>query len=129
VHLEQQTHANLLIQGGAPPGQQYGAPPPQGGYPGGPPPLQQVQAGPAEIQGYKQLLQACIQEKGLHTFYPPNSPIIDQIAQQAAGKVNQVISRWRVAKEIANDIVKLALYDIVIYIGELPHVFCSDHGR
>jgi hypothetical protein len=119
----------LFAQGGAPPGQYGGAPPPQGGYPGGPPPLQQVQAGPAEIQGYKQLLQACIQEKGLQNFYPPNSPIIDQIAQQAAGKVNQVISRWRVAKEIANDIVKLALYDIVIYIGESPYDFCSGHGR
>jgi hypothetical protein len=111
----------LIIQGappGQPPqGQQYGAPPPQGGY-GGPPPLQQVQGSPAEVQGYKQLLQACIQEKGLQNFYPPNSPVIDQIAQQAAGKVNQVIQRWRVAKEIANDIVKLALYDIVLYIGK-----------
>jgi hypothetical protein len=106
----------LCPQGGAPPGQ-YGAPPPQGGYGGGPPPLQQVQGSPAEVQGYKQLLQACIQEKGLQNFYPPNSPVIDSIAQQAAGKVNQVIQRWRVAKEIANDIVKLALYDIVLYIG------------
>ena len=103
-----------------PPGQgQYGAPPPQGGYPGGPPPQQLSQSSPAEVEGYKQLLNACIQEKNLQGFYPPNDPRIAQIAQQAGPKVNQVIQRWRVAKEIANDIVKLALYDIVLYIGRL----------
>ncbi|KAL5120021.1 hypothetical protein ACEQ8H_002119 [Pleosporales sp. CAS-2024a] len=115
-------------QGQPPQGQQqYGAPPPQGGY-GGPPPPQQVQAGPAEIQGYKQLLQACIQEKGLHNFYPPNSPILDQVAQQAASKINQVIQRWRVAKEIANDIVKLALYDIVLYIDDSGSMQFEEEG-
>ena len=77
-----------------------------------------MQAGPAEIAAYKQLLQACIQEKGLQSFYPPNSPILDQIANQAPGKVNQVIKEWKIVKEIANDIVKLALYDIVLYIGK-----------
>jgi hypothetical protein len=102
---------------GGPQGQQYGGPPPQGGY-GGPPPPQQVQAGPAEIAAYKQLLQSCIQEKGLQNFYPPNSPILDQIASQAPGKINQVIKEWKIMKEIANDVVKLALYDIVLYIGE-----------
>ncbi|KAI8931981.1 hypothetical protein NX059_010877 [Plenodomus lindquistii] len=119
--------------GGAPPGQppqgqQYGAPPPQGGGYGGPPPLQQVGAGPAEIAGYKQLLNACIQEKGLQSFYPPNSPIIEQIAQQAAPKVNQVIQRWRVQKEIANDIVKLALYDIVLYIDDSGSMQFEEEG-
>lgn len=115
-------------QPGQPPQGQYGAPPPQGGYGGGPPPLQQVQAGPAEIAGYKQLLQACIQEKGLQNFYPPNSPILEQIAQQAAGKINQIIQRWRVAKEIANDIVKLALYDIVLYIDDSGSMQFEEEG-
>jgi hypothetical protein len=114
-------HANC--EQGGPPGQppqgQYGAPPPQGGYGGGPPPLQQVQSSPAEVQGYEQLLQACIQEKQLQPFYPPGDRRIRQIAEQAASKVNQIIQRWRVGKEIANDIVKLALYDIVLYIGKL----------
>jgi len=114
-------------QGQPPQGQQYGAPPPQGGY-GGPPPLQQVQAGPAEVQAYKRLLQDCIQEKGLQGFYPPNSPILDQIAQQAAPKINQVIQRWRVQKEIANDIVKLALYDIVLYIDDSGSMQFEEEG-
>ncbi|KAI4650179.1 uncharacterized protein J4E79_009446 [Alternaria viburni] len=115
---------------GGPPGQppqgQYGAPPPQGGYGGGPPPPQQVQAGPAEIAGYKQLLQACIQEKGLQNF--PICQNLDQIAQQAPSKINQVISRWKIQKEIANDIVKLALYDIVLYIDDSGSMQFEEEG-
>jgi hypothetical protein len=60
-------------------------------------------------------LQACIQEKGLQNF--PICQNLDRIAQEAPSKINQVIQRWRIQKEIANDIVKLALYDIVLYIG------------
>ncbi|KAF2027475.1 hypothetical protein EK21DRAFT_71846 [Setomelanomma holmii] len=124
------THTDFHSQGapGQPPQGQYGAPPPQGGYGGGPPPLQQVQGSPGEIAGYKQLLQACIQEKGLQNFYPQNSPILDQIAQQAPSKVNQIIQRWRVAKEIANDIVKLALYDIVLYIDDSGSMQFEEEG-
>lgn len=61
------------------------------------------------------MLQACIQEKGLQNF--PICQNLDRIAQDAPSKINQVIQRWRIQKEIANDIVKLALYDIVLYIG------------
>ncbi|RYN60430.1 hypothetical protein AA0118_g6086 [Alternaria tenuissima] len=114
---------------GGPPGQppqgQYGAPPPQGGY-GGPPPPQQVQAGPAEVAGYKQLLQACIQEKGLQNF--PICQNLDRIAQDAPSKINQVIQRWRIQKEIANDIVKLALYDIVLYIDDSGSMQFEEEG-
>ncbi|KAF1837737.1 hypothetical protein BDW02DRAFT_645106 [Decorospora gaudefroyi] len=115
---------------GPPPGQppqgQYGAPPPQGGYGGGPPPLQQVQGSPAEIQGYKQLLQACVQEKGLQNFAICRN--IEQIAQQAPQKINQIIQRWRIQKEIANDIVKLALYDIVLYIDDSGSMQFEEEG-
>jgi len=117
--------------GGGPPGQppqgQYGAPPPQGGY-GGPPPPQQVQGSPAEVEGYKQLLQACIQEKNLQPFYPPGDPRITQIAQEASSKINQVIQRWRIQKEIANDIVKLALYDIALYIDDSGSMQFEEEG-
>lgn len=79
----------------------------QGAYYGEPPPQ------PNSIPtGYKQLLPACIQDKGLQSAYPPTSHILDQIAQQASAEINQTIQRWRIQKEIANDIVKLALYDI-----------------
>lgn len=87
-----------------------------------------MQGSPAEVQAYRQLLQDCINEKGLQTFYPQGSPVIDQIAQQAAGKINQVIQRWRVQKEIANDIVKLALYDIVLYIDDSGSMQFEEEG-
>ncbi|KAF2202549.1 hypothetical protein GQ43DRAFT_439598 [Delitschia confertaspora ATCC 74209] len=114
-------------QPGQYPTQQYGgagAPPQQYGAP----PQQQVQASPADIAAYKQLLQACVQEKQLQTFYPPNSPILDQIANRAPALINQVIQRWRVAKEIANDVVKLALYDIVLYIDDSGSMQFEEEG-
>jgi hypothetical protein len=105
-------------QGGYPPQQGGdGAPPPQqqqGGYGQAPPP----QAGPAQIQGYKNLLNKCIQENGLQTFYPPNSPAIDQIANKAATQIPGLAQRWRIDMEIAKELVQLGLYDIVIFIGE-----------
>ncbi|KAF1999923.1 hypothetical protein P154DRAFT_522998 [Amniculicola lignicola CBS 123094] len=112
--------------GQPPPGQQqqYGAPPQGAGY-GAP---AQVGGSPAEIAAYKQLLVSCIQEKQLHNFYPPNSPALDQIAQRAAAQINQVIQRWRVAKEVANDIVKLALYDIVLYIDDSGSMQFEEEG-
>ncbi|OAG20638.1 hypothetical protein CC77DRAFT_1061217 [Alternaria alternata] len=113
-------------QYGAPPSQaQYGAPPLQGPY-GGPPPPQQVQAGPAEVAGYKQLLEACIQEKGLQNF--PICQNLDRIAQDAPSKINQVIQRWRIQKEISNDIVKLALYDVVLYIDDSGSMQFEEEG-
>ncbi|KAF2873518.1 hypothetical protein BDV95DRAFT_567185 [Massariosphaeria phaeospora] len=118
---------------GQPPQQQYGAPrPPQGQY-GQPPPgqygqQQSVQGSPAEVGAYKQLLQACIQEKQLQTFYPPGSPIVDQIANRAPALISQLIQRWRIAKEVANDIVKLALYDIVLYIDDSGSMQFEEEG-
>lgn len=119
-------------QGGPPGQQQYGAPPPGGQY-GGPPPQQVSQLNftsqqhrsltifsqgpPGDTAAYRQLLQSCIQEKNLQTFYPPNSTVVEQIAQKAPQLISQIISQWRLPKELANDVVKLALYDIILYIG------------
>lgn len=60
-----------------------------------------------------------MQEKQLQAFYPPNNPALDQIASRAPALISQVMQRWKVAREIANDVVKLALYDVVLYIGML----------
>lgn len=71
---------------------------------------------------------SCIQEKQLQSFYPPGNQIVEQIAQQAPGLINQVIQRWRVAKEVANDIVKLALYDIVLYVDDSGSMAFEEEG-
>jgi len=69
------------------------------------------------VNAYRQLLRDCIQEKHLQSFYPPNSPVIEQIAQRAPSLITKVIQEWKINKELANDVVKLALYDIYLYIG------------
>ncbi|KAF2745990.1 hypothetical protein M011DRAFT_405097 [Sporormia fimetaria CBS 119925] len=99
---------------GAPPGQ-YGGPPP-------------VQNSPADINAFKQLLISCIQEKKLQHFYPPGSRAIDDIANRAPDLINRYIQRCRVQKEVANDIVKLALYDIVLYIDDSGSMSFEENG-
>ncbi|KAL6248540.1 hypothetical protein RBB50_004795 [Rhinocladiella similis] len=114
-------------QGGAPPPQQYGGQAPYGGGPGGPggPPPAPV----GNVGAYKQLLQAAIQEKGLQNFYPPNSPALDQIASRASQQVAQLAAAWRINPEIASDIVKLALYDVVLYIDDSGSMQFEENGE
>ncbi|EXJ84102.1 hypothetical protein A1O3_04769 [Capronia epimyces CBS 606.96] len=107
--------------GGAPP-QQYGGP--QGGPQGGPP------AAPVgNVQAYKSSLQATIQEKGLQNFYPPGHPVLDQIAGRAAQQVAQLAQTWRINPEIASDIVKLALYDVILYIDDSGSMQFEENGE
>ncbi|KIW59886.1 hypothetical protein PV05_00150 [Exophiala xenobiotica] len=107
--------------GGAP--QQYGGQPPFGGA-GAP------QAAPVGNAGaYKQLLQATIQEKQLQNFYPPGHPMLDQIAARAAQQVSQLAATWRISPEIASDIVKLALYDVILYIDDSGSMQFEENGE
>ncbi|EXJ78836.1 hypothetical protein A1O1_09238 [Capronia coronata CBS 617.96] len=124
---------------GAPPGQ--GQPPyPSGPAQGGPPPQQyggapggQYGGAPAapvgNVQAYKSLLQATIQEKALQNFYPPGSPILDQIANRGAQQVAQLAQTWRINPEIASDIVKLALYDVILYIDDSGSMQFEENGE
>lgn len=74
-------------------------------------------------------MQQTIQEKGLSAFYPPNSPVLDQIAQRASFQVDRLCQTWRINKEIGNDIVKLALYDVVIYIDDSGSMQFEEKGE
>lgn len=76
-----------------------------------------AQAGPQDTQKYKMLLQQAIQEKRLQNFFPPNSPTLDRIAQRAPQQINDICARWKLPTEVGNDIVKLGLYDVIIFIG------------
>ena len=64
-------------------------------------------------------MQACIQENRLQNMYPPNDPRLDMLASRAPQQVEQLCQAWRVPKEIGQDIVKLALYDVILYIGQI----------
>lgn len=84
--------------------QQYGAPP--------------AQANRQQIEAYKKLLQNTIQQKSLQNMIPPNHPNLERYAQRAASQIDQLCARLQVPREIGQDLSKLALFDIILYIGK-----------
>lgn len=62
-------------------------------------------------------------------MYPPNSPVIDQIANEAGPKIDAYCQKWRIEREIAMDIVKLSLYDIIIYIDDSGSMQFEENGE
>ncbi|KAK9374588.1 uncharacterized protein V1513DRAFT_415211 [Lipomyces chichibuensis] len=116
-------------------GQQHGAYPPQGQYPApnynsrpqqsgyGPPP-----AAPGGLNAnYLSVLQKAVQENGLQSFYPPNS--LEAIASRITGQIQQIAQLWRLPMEIAVDLVRLALYDIVLYIDDSGSMAFEENGE
>lgn len=68
-----------------------------------------------------QMLQQCVQDQHLQAFYPsPQS--LDQIAQRVvqSGALQTLASTWKLPVELAADLVKIALFDVV--------VLCDDSG-
>jgi len=49
---------------------------------------------------------------------PLNDPRLDRIASQAPAKVEQLCRQWGIPLEVGRDLVKLALFDIILYIGK-----------
>ncbi|KAL8874431.1 MAG: hypothetical protein Q9174_000224 [Haloplaca sp. 1 TL-2023] len=96
-------------------GQQYGGPPSQGGS--------------HETGVYKQLLQTTIQQKQLQNMIPPNHPNLDRYAQRAAGQVQQACSRWNLPSEVGQDLVKLALFDVILYIDNSGSMQMAEDGE
>ena len=64
------------------------------------------------------MYQNVIREKGLQNIYPPGDPRLDAYARRAPTQVDELCTRWRVPREIAQDVAKLALFDIILYLGE-----------
>ncbi|KAM3422659.1 hypothetical protein BST61_g147 [Cercospora zeina] len=133
----QQQYSAYRPQGGPPPPQQgYGQPPPPQGQYGAPPPGQQQygapQSGPGDVAQYQRQLEQAIQEKNLHRFYGPGTPgaqRLPQIAARAAQCVDRLCQAWRIQKEIANDIVRLALYDVVVYVDDSGSMSFEENGE
>lgn len=107
-------------------GQQFGGPPGQGQFAGGPPP---PSSGPQDIGQYVRQLEEAIQQKRLQSFYPPGDPRIQQTAQRAAQQVDKLVAAWHIPREIAVDIVRLALYDVVIYIDDSGSMAFEEQGE
>ncbi|KAI9678624.1 MAG: hypothetical protein M1817_005681 [Caeruleum heppii] len=122
---------------GYPPGQQGQYPPQRSQYPqqgghygtqhGGP--SQPQASGQHQAAAYRQLLQDVVTKKSLQSMYPPNSPALDQIASRVTSQVDQLCATWRVPREVGQDIVKLALYDIILYIDDSGSMSFEENGK
>lgn len=89
-------------------------------------------AGQQNVQGYQSQLEQAIREKGLERFYGPQAAgaqRLPQIAQRAAQQVDRLCQAWRIPKEIATDIVRLALYDVVIFIDDSGSMAFEENGE
>ena len=69
-----------------------------------------------------------IRERNLQGFYPPGHPKIDLYASRAPAQVDQLCARWRIPPEISRDVARLALFDIIIFIGESFLLFISTNS-
>ncbi|KAI4223535.1 MAG: hypothetical protein L6R36_005355 [Xanthoria steineri] len=94
------------------------------------PAYQPAQANPQQFAAYKQLLQTTIKQKSLENTFRPNPLDLDRYAQRAAGQIDQLCTRYKIPHEIGQDLVKLALYDIILYIGsDNSGSMTYEHGK
>jgi len=113
---------------GPPPGQ-YGAPQQQQQYgapQGGPPP----QGGGAmnDFNTILRALQQGVQDQKIHAFFPQGSlePIAQRIVQQ--GSLSKLASEWRLPAEVAMDLVRLALFDTILYLDDSGSMSFEEGG-
>ncbi|EMC98187.1 hypothetical protein BAUCODRAFT_415872 [Baudoinia panamericana UAMH 10762] len=87
---------------------------------------------PQDSQQYIQQLEQAIREQGLERFYGPGTPgaqKIPAIAARAGQQVDRLCQAWRIQREIAVDIVRLALYDVVLYIDDSGSMSFEENGE
>lgn len=60
---------------------------------------------------------------------PPNSPVIDIIANRVTTQIDQLCAAWRVPLEVGQDILKLALFDVILYIDDSGSMRFAENGE
>lgn len=116
-------------------GQPYPQNPP---YPSGPPGAPGAQYGPPagtpatpqQLAAYRQLLLSAIQENQLQVFYPPDrlDRLVQTLAADAPAKINKLVREWNVPTEVAMDVMKLALFDIVLFVDDSGSIEFEERG-
>ncbi|PYH96817.1 hypothetical protein BO71DRAFT_396764 [Aspergillus ellipticus CBS 707.79] len=103
------------------PGAAYGAP--GRGTPAPPATEQQVAA-------YRQLLIGTIQEKRLQSFWPPDrlDKLVQSLSVEAPGKVSRLMHELAVPQEVAMDIMKLSLFDVILYVDDSGSIEFEERG-
>ncbi len=86
-------------------------------------------AGGVNPQQLVTLLQQCVQDQNLQAFYPPGS--LEQIAQRVAqsGALPKIAQEWRLPMEIAIDLVKMALFDFILYVDDSGSMAFEENGE
>ncbi|WRT69886.1 uncharacterized protein IL334_006877 [Kwoniella shivajii] len=92
----------------------------QGAAPGG---------GGVNAQYVAQLLSQCVRDQHLEAFYPPQS--LDPIAQRVvqSGALQQLASNWKLPVELASDLVKISLFDVVVLIDDSGSMAFEQNGE
>ena len=74
--------------------------------------------GGGDIGAYRTLLENVMEQKHLGST-PFRGMDLNRIASHAPALVDQVCSRWHVPREVGQDVIKLALFDIILFIGTI----------
>ncbi|KAH8744270.1 hypothetical protein F5883DRAFT_29282 [Diaporthe sp. PMI_573] len=106
--------------------QQHSYPPPAGSFQPDKlpcPPSAPGGQGKGVMQGdknlFRQSLEQCIREKNLQNMPAFRDPsYITNVARTAGPKVESLCQSWQIPLEVGKDIVRLALFDIVIYVDD-----------
>lgn len=125
---QQQQYGQPQQSYGQPPNQGYGQ---QGSY-NQPPQQQQQQYGAPQTSAPRpgpggaaqdpaailSILQQCVQEQKIGAFFQPQQ--LQAIAQQVAqsGSLSRIAAEWKLPMEVASDLVKLSLFDTVLYLDD-----------
>lgn len=88
-----------------------------GGAPGGDP------------SSYQRMLEEAVQQKRLQQFYPPGSPVIQNIAREASMKIPQLCQQWKLPTEIGRDVARLGLYDIILFVDDSGSMAFEERGE
>ena len=83
-----------------------------------------------QLGAYRQLLLATIQENNLQPFYPPQrlDQLVQGLANEAPAKISRLVQEWRVPTEVATDIIKLSLYDVILYVDDSGSIEFEENG-
>ncbi|KAK4051904.1 hypothetical protein OIV83_002609 [Microbotryomycetes sp. JL201] len=90
-----------------------------------------VNAGPNAASNQQYILQCliqCVQDQNIHPFYPPGTlePLAQHIA--SSGAIQRIATEWNMRPEVALDLVRLALFDVVLYIDDSGSMKFEEHG-
>lgn len=68
-------------------------------------------------------------QQGIQAFYPQGS--LDMVAAKVAssGALPKIASEWRMPLELASDLVKLSLFDVVLYIDDSGSMAFEEGGE